>query len=232
MSINKDSSLKSSIYNITPFTTTDYEGHLSCILWFIKCNMRCLYCYNNDIVLSNNGNIKEDSVFSFLEKRVGKLDAVVLSGGEATVHDLIPLCKKIKKLGYKIKLDTNGINFNKIKKLIDLNLLDYIALDFKALEKNYKKITKVEEFHNFEKTLKFLIKKSIKFEVRTTVNADLLTTNDINSMIKYLEDLKYNNIYYIQLFLQTKTNLGSIGEINYFNKEEIKSSSLKVILRD
>ena len=117
MSINKESNLSSQkiVYDYTKFTTTDYVGHLSCIIWFVSCNFRCLYCYNDDIVYTKEGRYSFDDILKFLKTRVGLLDAVVLSGGEATVHNLVPLCKKIKELGFKIKLDTNATNLKLIK---------------------------------------------------------------------------------------------------------------------
>ena len=105
------------IYDITKFTTLDYKNHLSCIIWFIKCNMRCKYCYNNDLVFSSVGKYCFEEIIEFLKTRVGLLDAVVLSGGEASIHNLPLFCKKIKDLGLKIKLDTNGLNTNLIKEL-------------------------------------------------------------------------------------------------------------------
>ena len=91
------------VYKITKFTTTDYVGHLSCIIWFVSCNFRCLYCYNDNIVYTKEGNYTQNNILDFLKTRIGLLDSVVLSGGEATVHNVIPICKEIKKLGFKIK---------------------------------------------------------------------------------------------------------------------------------
>jgi pyruvate formate lyase activating enzyme len=146
------------IYDLTKFTTTDYEGHLSCVLWFIGCNFRCLYCYNEDIVFAKKGNYSSIDILKFLKSRVGLLDAVVLCGGEATIHNLVPICKEIKKLGFKIKLDTNGTNLRLIKELIDSKLIDYIAFDFKALEDNFFKIIQSYAYKKVIETLRYLIK--------------------------------------------------------------------------
>ncbi|MDR0762368.1 MAG: radical SAM protein, partial [Campylobacteraceae bacterium] len=96
------------IFDITPFTMLDYPEHLSCIVWFAGCNMRCSYCYNPHIVLGE-GNIGIDELLNFLRTRAGRLEGVVLSGGECTLYPELPkLCREIKELGFKIKLDTNG----------------------------------------------------------------------------------------------------------------------------
>ena len=93
MNINKELNLLNQkiIYDLTKFTTTDYEGHLSCVLWFIGCNFRCLYCYNENIVFAKEGNYSFIDILDFLKSRIGLLDAVVLCGGEATIHNLVSI---------------------------------------------------------------------------------------------------------------------------------------------
>ncbi|MCW9026800.1 MAG: anaerobic ribonucleoside-triphosphate reductase activating protein [Thiovulaceae bacterium] len=124
------------IYDITKFTHLDYPEHLACIIWFSGCNMRCDYCYNSDIVFSKQGKYNTEDAIEFLKKRVNKLDGVVLSGGEATGHYLYQFCEDIKELGFDIKLDTNGTYSRAVKELLDLNLIDYVALDYKAPKVN------------------------------------------------------------------------------------------------
>jgi pyruvate formate lyase activating enzyme len=173
--------------------------------------MRCLYCYNDDIVLANKGTLDFEALIAFLKKRVGLLDAVVLSGGEATMHDLNHYCTMIKQMGFKIKLDTNGLNPHKIQTLVEKRLIDYIALDFKAPKHKFKTITKNSAYDDFLKTLTFLCSSDIDFEVRTTLHADLLSVEDINSMIDTLCHHGYEQPYYIQNFVYTQSNLGAIS---------------------
>ena len=220
------------VYNLTKFTTTDYVGHLSCVVWFIKCNFRCLYCYNDDLVYSKEGNYSLNECLEFLKTRVGLLDSVVLSGGEATIHDLIPFCSEIKKLGFKIKLDTNATNTKQIKKLIELNLIDFMAIDFKAPESKFYEITKSNKYEQFLETIKYLIDIDFNFELRTTIHSKLLDTKDINSMIITLEELKYKNTYYLQNYVQTSSNIGNINEQSIINKEDIISSNLDISWRN
>ncbi|MCJ8325632.1 MAG: anaerobic ribonucleoside-triphosphate reductase activating protein [Campylobacterales bacterium] len=220
------------IYDITKFTTLDYKNHLSCIIWFIKCNMRCKYCYNNDLVFSSVGKYCFEEIIEFLKTRVGLLDAVVLSGGEASIHNLPLFCKKIKDLGFKIKLDTNGLNTNLIKELIKENLLDYIALDFKSPKNKFKSITSSSSYEDFIETLKYLIKIDFSFEVRTTVQADLLNENDINEMINILFDLKYKNTYYLQNFLETSSNIGKLKESKILFNKNLLSNKINLEWRN
>ena len=220
------------VYNITKFTTTDYVGHLSCIIWFVSCNFRCLYCYNNSIVYTKEGNYNQNNILDFLKTRIGLLDSVVLSGGEATVHNVIPICKEIKKLGFKIKLDTNATNLPQIKKLIELNLLDYIAIDFKAPKYKFKEIVGVDMYDNTIKTIQYLISIDFTFELRTTINKSLLDENDINSMIETISNLGYKNIYYLQNFLETSSNIGNISKSSNIDKNKINTQNLSIQYRN
>ena len=234
MNISKELNLLNQkiIYDLTKFTTTDYEGHLSCVLWFIGCNFRCLYCYNEDIVFAKKGNYSSIDILKFLKSRVGLLDAVVLCGGEATIHNLIPICREIKKLGFKIKLDTNGTNLRLIKELIDLKLIDYIAFDFKALEDNFFKIIQSYAYKKVIETLRYLIKIDFDFELRTTINTNLLDEKDINEMINIISNLGYKKTYYLQNFLETSSNIGNIKKGRGINKELIDNKNLVIKYRN
>ncbi len=199
------------IYSIQKFSSLDFPNRLSAIVWFSGCNMRCPYCYNTDVVFGKK-QIEEKEVIEFLKTRIGLLDGVSITGGEPTLYkNLINFCKKIKQLGFEIKLDTNGLNFSVIKKLLELNLVDYIALDFKSPKEKFYNITKNKNYEEFEKTLDLLINSNIEFEVRTTIHTDLLDENDINIIIDTLYKKGYKNTYYLQNFFDTqKETIGNI----------------------
>jgi pyruvate formate lyase activating enzyme len=121
------------VYNITPFTLLDYPDKTACIVWFAGCNMRCVYCYNVDIV-RGKGRMSYDEVYGFLDTRRGLLDAVVLSGGECLMHRSIEsFIIELKKRNLLVKIDTNGSYPLVLSKLINEQLIDYVALDFKAM---------------------------------------------------------------------------------------------------
>jgi len=223
--------LKKIVYNITPFTTVDYKDHLSCIVWFNSCNMRCKYCYNPDIVNSKSGLYTIEDLCSFLMKRVGLLDGVVLSGGEATLHDLNDVCQRIKKLAYKIKLDTNGSNPNMLKTLLEQELLDFVAIDFKSTKDKFYNITKSNYYNNFLESLQLLEKSGIEYEVRTTLHEDLLDEEDINEMQTVLIENGYHQNYYIQNFLETEnlSNLKSSKKL--FDKSKLLTD-LNIVWRN
>ncbi|GAX86774.1 pyruvate formate lyase activating enzyme [Lebetimonas natsushimae] len=200
------------IYSIQKFSSLDFPGRLCAILWFSGCNMRCPYCYNKDVVFGKK-QIEEDEVIDFLKTRTGLLDGVTFTGGCPTLYpNLINFSKKIKDMGFEIKLDTNGINFEILKEMKDKNLVDYIALDFKAPPEKFEQITKNRHYEKFESTLEMLINSNIEFEVRTTVHTDLLDENDINKIITILKNKGYKGTYYLQNFFETdKETIGNIG---------------------
>ena len=233
VNISKENNLFSTkvIYDITRFTHLDYPNHLACIIWFSGCNMRCDFCYNKEIVFAKDGSYSYDDVLEFLKTRVGLLDAVVLSGGEATSHKLVEFCKKIKQLGFLIKLDTNGINHDSIKELLDLDLLDFIALDYKAPKDKFVPITHSNKYTDFIKTLDLLIQNNMEFEVRTTLHNDLLDANDINEIISDLKARGYSDNYYIQKFLDTGTSIGNLSPSSIDFNNDILSNQLNIVWR-
>ncbi|RBQ31857.1 anaerobic ribonucleoside-triphosphate reductase activating protein [Arcobacter sp. FW59] len=220
------------VYDFTRFTTTDYVGEISCIVWHISCNLRCNYCYNDNIVFAKQGLYTHNDILDFLSKRKTLLTAVVLSGGEATIHNLVFFCEKVKKLGFKIKLDTNGTNLKAIKKLISKNLIDFIAIDFKAPKYKYKFITKKDSYDDMLNTIKYLLKIDFPFELRTTVNRNFIDENDINEIINTIYCLGYRNVYYVQNFLQTSSNIGNITQNKLLNKDLIDNSKLTIKYRN
>ncbi|NLK66103.1 MAG: anaerobic ribonucleoside-triphosphate reductase activating protein [Campylobacteraceae bacterium] len=215
---------------ITPFTTLDYPDKLACIVWFSGCNMRCLYCYNAQIV-EQKGTITKDDLFKFLNSRVGLLEGVVFSGGECTLNkEFTSLAKDVSELGFSLKVDTNGSNPSVLKEAIDY--IDYIALDFKAPKEKFSSITHSNLYDKFIETLEFLVDLDFPFEVRTTLHADLLDENDISNMAKTLESFGYKNSYYLQNFLDTGLNFGNLTEPkNSFDINKI-NSNLKIELRN
>ncbi len=205
-----------SFYDLTPFTILDYPDHTACIIWTAGCNMRCPYCHNPEIVLKSRTQQVApslDDIFAFLKKRKNLLDAVVISGGECTLYNDLPLfCSKIKEMGFKIKIDSNASRFEIIKELSDKDLINYFAIDFKAPKNKYHQITKNNSYENLIKSINYLIKNQKNFEIRTTVHTDLLDEKDIEEIASLLKDLNYKGIYYIQNFQYRDKTLEDIKE--------------------
>ncbi len=233
MNTNRENSLKSAkvIYDITKFTHLDYPDHLAAIFWFSSCNMRCDYCYNPEIVFAKSSTYSLMDALEFLKTRVGLLDAVVLSGGEATLHNLVEFVKEVKSMGFLIKLDTNGTNYKSVKELLDLDLLDYVALDYKSPEYKFTQITHSDKYEEFSQMLNLLIARDIDFEARTTLHYDLLDENDVNFIINDLKTRGYDGNYYIQKFIKSESTIGNLqNPQNSFNPD-LLSKELKIIWR-
>ncbi|HJT75174.1 MAG TPA: anaerobic ribonucleoside-triphosphate reductase activating protein [Chitinophaga sp.] len=198
------------LYSITPFTLLDYPDKTACILWFAGCNMRCLYCYNTEIVLGK-GRLSFEDAFQFLASRRGLLDGVVLSGGECTMHKgLFPFIEKIKGMGFSVKIDTNGSDPVLLRQLTQGQLADYIALDFKALQAGFWEVTRSDLFLKFEESLLHLISSGVAFEVRTTVHSGLIPEKDFVAMVHYLQSVNYRGNYYVQHFMNGVPTLGEL----------------------
>lgn len=189
------------VYSVTPFTMLDFPGRTACIVWFSGCNMRCGYCHNPQIVKGKGRGTAED-VLTFLKKRQGLLDGVVLSGGEASVYPGLPeFIRQARGLGFNIKLDTNGLRPDIIRNFLDDGFLDYIALDYKAPPDKFKKVTGVSKFKDFSETLSILCsQRNVPFEVRTTVHTGLMDEDDVGFIISDLDARGYEGTYYIQNF--------------------------------
>jgi pyruvate formate lyase activating enzyme len=220
------------IYSLTPFTLLDYPHKSACILWFAGCNMRCLYCYNPEIVFGK-GIIPFEKVLDFLKSRKQLLDAVVFSGGECLLHKKsVSFISEVKKIGFLVKIDTNGSKPEVLEELITKQLIDYVALDFKSMPTNFEKITQSKLFIPFEKSLLLLLQSGIPFEVRTTVHSELLCKNDIQEMISYLEKTGYEGNYYIQHFVNGAPTIEKIGHsFKELESENLSTQKIKVHFR-
>lgn len=220
------------VYSITPFTLLDYPDKTACILWFAGCNMRCSYCYNPDIVLGK-GKLSIAQTMDFLHSRKGILDGVVLSGGECTLHkNLIAIIKEIRSLGYVVKLDTNGCRPKVMKQILEEKLVDYIALDFKALPGSFQSVTSSDLFAEFEETLMLLIQSTTRFELRTTVHADLIDEKEFRAMVCFLENKHYKGNYYVQHFVNQVPTLGNLGYSGReFINKDFSTGHIQVVFR-
>lgn len=223
------------ITDITNFTFQDYPEHTACIIWCAGCNFRCPYCHNPEFIEGEHKYIEENKVIDFLQSRIGLLEGVVFSGGECTLsNNLYSFAKKVKDMGFLVKIDTNGTNFELVKKMIEDNILDFVALDYKAPKEKFKIFSKQNIFTSFENTLQYLIDNNINMEIRTTIHTDLLNEEDINSIIEDLDKKGYNKTYYIQNFRNdNKRTLGNLPEqTRILNKDLIIQKSFNIEYRN
>jgi len=164
--------------------------------------------------------LREDDLFLFLKKRVGKLDAVVITGGEPTLQpDVGKFIFKIKKMGFLVKLDTNGTNPDVLAKLIKARLIDYIAMDIKTSLENYPKVTdRKTDLNNIKKSVKLVLGSKVPYEFRTTVVPGLIDQSDIEKIGRII---KGADKWYLQKFKSDTplVNKGLIGGKSYSRKE-------------
>ncbi len=196
------------IGGLEKFSLIDYPEHLSAIVFTKGCNFRCQFCYNPMLVWPDNSAsestydhksplegdqkdylLSEDNLFDFLKERVNKLDAVVITGGEPTLHsDLPDFIKKIKKLKFKVKLDTNGTNPEMLSSIVEEGLIDYLAMDIKASPKNYDLVTGVSpEMDKIKKSIKIIMTSRLPYEFRTTLVPELHSKKDIKEIANLIK---------------------------------------------
>lgn len=184
----------------------DYPDKLCATIFVGNCNFRCGYCYNKDLVLHADqlSTISENWVLDFLESRKTFLDGLCIGGGEPTLHDDLPnFLIQVKKLGYAIKLDTNGSNPTMLQQLIRRHLIDYCAMDIKAPLQKYSQVTSVPvNIASIKRSITILKKGDIDYEFRTTVTPEILTLEDITELVSDLQTAKR---YVIQQFVPGHT---------------------------
>ncbi len=174
-------------------TLLDFPAQIAAIVFTKGCNFACPFCFNRNLVLGTTPTISQATVFSFLKKRKNVLDGLVLTGGEPLLQeDLEKFIRKARRLGYKIKLDTNGALPELLKTLLQKKLLDYVALDFKApLDENYAKAIGKEDFNPdlIVESIKLLLRAKIPFELRTTIVPGIHNQKTLVKMAKQLKAL-------------------------------------------
>ena len=194
------------IKGIEKFSLLDYDDKVSCVIFLSNCNMRCPFCHNAPLVLDPNfgENIPFEDVLSYLEKRKGLVDAVVVTGGEPTLtSDLYDMVKKIKDLGYLVKLDTNGTNPAILKKLVEDKLVDYVAMDIKNSLAKYPLTCGVNlNLDKIKESIAYLIQGNVDYEFRTTVINGYHTLEDMKEIAQLLKGAKK---YRIQKFNDRET---------------------------
>lgn len=216
----------------------DYPEKISAIIFIQGCNFKCPYCHNPELVgRTSCAPLNTSEVLDFLKSRIGKLDGVVITGGEPTLHkDLPELILQIKDLGFLVKLDTNGTNPDLLQDLIDKKLIDYVAMDIKAPIEKYSDVVCAKvDTENILKSIEILKKSNVDYEFRTTVVKSQLSLEDFEKIGKMI---KNTNKYYLQRFVPTKTlNKSFVNQLTYTDEkftpiiENLKNYVKKVELR-
>ena len=233
-------------------TLIDYPGKVACTVFLAGCNFRCPWCYSSELVLpekiKKQPRISEKELFKFLKDKKGLLDGVVLCGGEPSLNNDLPeFIRKIRNLGFSVKLDTNGSNPKMLEELIKKRLVDYIAMDVKAPlglnfqvpSTKYQKATGVKvDLGKIKKSVEIIKKSGIDYEFRTTVVPALHTRKDILEIAKYISEsaprlrrgFGGQGAYFLQNFRPEKTLNPRFKKQRPYSKEflsEIKGQIAK-----
>ena len=181
-------------------TLLDFPGQVAAIVFTSGCNYRCKFCHNASLALGGGDLIGEDEIIKFLRSRKGVLDGISVSGGEPLMQKgLVPFLIKVRELGMKIKIDTNGTFPGVLKDLIDDGLVDYIAMDIKTALTKYPSVTDIPDssVEAVKKSIEIIMNSGIDYEFRTTVVRELHEQNDIADIADMIKGARK---YYLQSY--------------------------------
>ena len=198
------------ISGLQKLTLLDYPGKLAATVFFSGCNFRCPFCHNASLVVNPGvGEITEEELFSFLDSRRGRLEAVCISGGEPTLRRELPsLIGTIKDMGFLVKLDTNGYRPDVLSSLVSDGLIDYVAMDIKNSKEGYSKTVDIPDFDITPvcESVELLLSDKVDYEFRTTVVKELHTAQDMVSIGRWISGAKN---YFLQSFRDSEDIIGS-----------------------
>lgn len=209
-------------------TLLDYPGKIACTVFTKGCNFRCPFCHNASLVLPDRYDAEELSeadFFSFIERRKGILDGVVVSGGEPMLHtDVAEFLSEIKKMGFCVKLDTNGAFPQKLQKVVSDGLVDYIAMDIKNSPSKYADTAVCEILPSVEKSINIIMQSGVEYEFRTTAVTELHTADDFRAIGRWIKGAE-------KYFIQSYEDSGDILAPLPFStpSDELLSEYLKAV---
>ena len=201
------------IAGLQKMTLLDFPGKVACTLFLQGCNFRCPFCHNSDLLPHKGEEFMTEAAFlKFLESRKGLLDGVAITGGEPTGQPNLPeLIRKIKDLGFAVKLDTNGTNPKMLKQLVEEGLVDYVAVDVKNSPKKYAETVGLPSLNldKITESLAFLISSDTEYEFRTTLVEQFHTAEDMEAIGQWLQSLVPGKKPK-KMFLQSFVDRGSV----------------------
>lgn len=224
------------LLGLTKTTLLDYPTKVAATVFTGGCNFRCPFCHNGQLVTSafSQDEVAVEEVFDHLTKRRNILQGVCITGGEPTIQaDLPEFIRKIKDMGYDIKLDTNGSHPNMLKELIDEKLIDYVAMDVKNCKEKYRETSCCSDLQleNVEKSMEILKSSGISYEFRTTVVRELHTKEDLEKIAGWIKGCP---TWFIQSY-KDSDNVIKQG-FSAYSKEELETmigdiEGINVVLR-
>ena len=199
------------IAGLQKMTLLDYPGKVACTIFLDGCNFRCPFCHNTPLLDGKaEAFMTEDELFAFLEKRKGILDGVCVTGGEPTLQKELPgFLKKIKDMGYAVKLDTNGYRPEVLKSVVEQGYVDYVAMDIKNNPDRYSETAGIKiNLEKIEESIRFLVSENVNYEFRTTVAEPLHDVQSMEAMAQWLIKTtggKLVKAHYLQAYVHRDT---------------------------
>ena len=206
---------------VQKFSAVDYPGLLCATVFTPGCNLRCPFCHNGSLVLESEPDLREEVVFDFLETRKNKLDAVCLSGGEPLLQKGVEeFFKRVKEMGFKTKLDTNGTRPQYLKEILESGFVDYVAMDIKNSPAKYAETVGLKAFNlsDIYKSIEVLKTSGIEHEFRTTVTR---TFHDEESLREASEMIEGASQWYLQTYRESENVIDK--SVEGYSEEEMKS---------
>ena len=194
------------LHGLQKMTLLDFPGHVACTVFLGGCDFRCPFCHNFELVDGTAPAVMEDrEFFSFLEKRHGLLDGVAITGGEPCLHpDLPAFIRKIREMGFGVKLDTNGDHPTLLRELLREGLVDYVAMDIKNSPSRYAETVGLEslDLTPVRESVRILMEGAADYEFRTTVVDELHSEDDFRAIGEWIRSAKR---YFLQPFTDRDT---------------------------
>lgn len=220
------------IQGFQKLTLLDYPDKMACTLFTGGCNLRCPFCHNSRLVINppKTPEYSEEEVLDYLKKRQGILDGVVITGGEPLLQpDIADFIKKVRALGYSVKLDTNGTMPDKLIELVEAGLVDYVAMDVKSSPEGYPPAVGIGGYDltKIDRSINFLLQNKVDYEFRTTVVREFHSVFSMNALGEWIKGAKR---HYLQSFVDSGELIGfGLSGVPKSEMEEMKKILLKYV---
>ncbi|MEF8826640.1 MAG: anaerobic ribonucleoside-triphosphate reductase activating protein [Halapricum sp.] len=197
------------IADIQPTTLSDFPGRVACTVFTAGCNLRCPYCHNPSLI-GGGGRLDEGALWELLDRRRGRLDGVVFTGGEPTLHsDLPAIIQKVSDRGFEVKIDTNGTRPDALAELLATDAIDYVAMDLKARPDRYDELGGRDVAVTVERSVQLIRERAPAFEFRTTWDANIVDPGDFAELAELAGD---GPLYVQPVETDDVLDRGAVGE--------------------
>ena len=210
------------MFGLQKLTLLDYPEKVACTVFCSGCNFRCPFCHNPALATGNESilDYSFSDIISFLESRNKKLDGICITGGEPLLYEeTIELAERAKRMGFQVKIDTNGSNPERLRTVIEKRIADYIAMDIKNAPEKYEMTSGSKMLEQVKESVSYLLQDKVDYEFRTTVTGNLHTAADVKKIGQWIAGAKR---YFLQKFVDSGSILNGNGEDFEVSLEKMK----------